>query len=336
MKFFIVIAFTLSVAFGCEEYPPVECGEGEMPCPGGEWDGCPYPDYCIQTEWEMYDGIKCPGICGAQCGMEDMWCDNGMDTNGCWMGNYCMPNPDGTAECPAPPPVCPEVEPAECGEGEMPCWGGMNADGCPYPDYCTMMEWENTDGSKCPGMCSAMCNYEHDLWCDNGVDANGCWMGNYCMPKGTDGTAACPTAAPTCPENVPAECGEGEQVCWGGMDENQCPFPDYCIQEKYENEDGSECWNACPMNCGATDLYCDNGMDSNGCWMGNYCMPTENTWNDCPALCSTPCNYETDLWCDNGMDENGCWMGNYCMPKGTDGTGVCPPVGGTAAGTTTA
>ena len=58
-------------------------------------DVCSFPDYCIEMEFQLSDGVTCLGICSAQCPMEDLWCDNGMDENGCWMGNYCMPDEDG-------------------------------------------------------------------------------------------------------------------------------------------------------------------------------------------------------------------------------------------------
>merc|ERR1711981_1541745 len=110
------------------------------------------------------------------------------------------------------------------------------------------------DGSKCPGICSQGTCGQDEMWCDIGVDANGCWMGSWCMPN-PNGDAVCPPQTgpnnpTTCPEVAPAECGEGESQCWGGMDGNECPMPDYCIPSMV-----GECWNMCPMNCGATDLY---------------------------------------------------------------------------------
>merc|ERR1712203_226815 len=29
--------------------------------------------------------------------------------------------------------------------------------------------------------CSTMCSWETENWCDMGIDANGCWMGNWCQ-----------------------------------------------------------------------------------------------------------------------------------------------------------
>jgi len=324
MKFFIVVAFILPIAFceECPEFPAVECAEGEIECPGYEWDGCEYPGYCNPLEWENWEGVMCPSVCSTYCAEDEMWCDNGEDDNGCWAGNWCMPNPDGDAMCPTPPTQCPDIEPIECGEGEIQCWGGMDCEGCPMMDYCTMAEWDMGDGVMCPGQCEPMC-MQNDTWCDNGYDANGCWMGAWCMYN-PDGTEECPPPAVQCAELETVECSEGEMSCWGGEDENHCPYADYCISSTYELEDGTECWNTCEMPCGATDLWCDNGYDHNGCWMGSHCLPTENTWDDCPVFCPTNCDWTTEMWCDSGMDENGCWMGNYCMPN-ADGTAECEP-----------
>ena len=103
-----------------------------------------------------------------------------MDANGCWMGNWCLPNPDGTAVCPAPPPVCPEVVPVQCGADEVVCWGGMGADGCAFPDFCMEATHSHWDGIECPNFCPTFCAPE-EVWCDSGMDANGCMLGGFCM-----------------------------------------------------------------------------------------------------------------------------------------------------------
>merc|ERR1711936_1349518 len=38
--------------------------------------------------------------------------------------------------------------------------------------------------------------------------------------------------AQACPEVTMPECNDGEFPCWGGLDADGCPIPDYCIPEK--------------------------------------------------------------------------------------------------------
>ena len=51
----------------------------------------------------MSEGSECPVSCytpdPAMCDATDLVCDNGMDENGCWLGNYCWPAEAG-AVCP--------------------------------------------------------------------------------------------------------------------------------------------------------------------------------------------------------------------------------------------
>merc|ERR550517_772715 len=75
--------------------------------------------------------------------------------------------------------------------------------------------------------------------------------------------------------------------------------------------------------CGATQISCDSGFSSEGCWFGNYCIDSVNSWDSCPGMCSTMCNWDTEEWCDMGTDSNGCWMGNWCQPMEQGG---CPDV----------
>merc|ERR1719278_1904650 len=75
--------------------------------------------------------------------------------------------------------------------------------------------------------------------------------------------------------------------------------------------------------CGATQISCDSGYSSEGCWFGNYCIDSVNSWDSCPGMCSTMCNWDTEEWCDMGTDSNGCWMGNWSQPMEQGG---CPDV----------
>lgn len=73
---------------------PVTCADGETLCPGGfdTYTNCPMPDYCLAPYGD------CPATCyPPPCNYEagEQWCDNGYDSNGCWMGSYCA------AECAA-------------------------------------------------------------------------------------------------------------------------------------------------------------------------------------------------------------------------------------------
>ena len=43
-------------------------------------------------------------------------------------------------------------------------------------------------------------------------------------PMGKDGNM--------CPNMCPTMCGKDEMYCWGGMDDNYCMMPDFCIPSK--------------------------------------------------------------------------------------------------------
>merc|ERR1711863_81366 len=151
--------------------------------------------------------------------------------------------------------------------------------------------------------------------------------------------------AQACPEVTMPECNDGEFPCWGGLDADGCPIPDYCIPEKTGEigTDGNECWSMCSPSCNQNETCCDMGY-YNGCWSGGYCTMG---WGDCPAICSTPCAYEDgEQWCDNGTDgtechnvcsspcsmngtlcdngyDNGCWMGNHCVEPWGECQAIC-------------
>merc|ERR1712079_758387 len=106
-----------------------------------------------------------------ECAMPtDIRCDMGT-WDGCWMGDYCMP--EGST-CPM---VCPQIMPSECAGTDMRCDMGTHG-ACWLGDYCM------PDGSICPVARNTpeptQCG-ETDMMCDNGMDINGCWLGNSCM-----------------------------------------------------------------------------------------------------------------------------------------------------------
>merc|ERR1719264_2217974 len=52
--------------------------------------------------------------------------------------------------------------------------------------------------------------------------------------------------------------------------------------------------------CGSSQISCDSGFSNEGCWFGNYCIDSVNSWDSCPGMCSTMCNWDLgDNWKDN-------------------------------------
>merc|ERR1712233_12444 len=169
----------------------------------------------------------CYGVCGQDCNYEtEDWCDMGFDSNGCWMGNWCQDKSEGG---------CP---PAHYGSETATGYGfgsGSAEDVCAH-----VTTWHET----CNG---------NQTSCDLGFSPEHCWYGNYCVDT---------------------------VDYWG------CP-------------------GRCPKVCDwRTEEWCDLGYDGQegqgwsgeGCWMGNWCRPiggwnngygygagiTDNGWNnDC-------------------------------------------------------
>merc|ERR1711885_73439 len=127
-------------------------------------------------------------------------------------------------------------------------------------------------------------------YCDMGLDDNGCWLGNYCMPIESGG--------------CPSTTGSGSDYGSGASGAGTCFEP-------YTQE------------CNSTEIHCDAGYDSDFCWYGNYCINQVNEWDGCHGMCPMNCNWETEDWCDMGTDSNGCWMGNWCQDMSLGG---CPDV----------
>jgi len=156
-----------------------------------------------------------------------------------------------------------------------------------------------------------------EITCDMGIGADGCWMGDYCMPAGS-----------VCPE--PEVYLPGPAA--GPMDGPMIPAARFACPEPT--------FTVCDMATG--EIVCDMGMGPDGCWMGDYCMPagsvcpepivyeTATTLTDGTPECFMPppsvCDMAAgEVICDMGWDTNGCWMGDYCMPTGS----VCPDPFGT-------
>merc|ERR1712223_883509 len=117
-----------------------------------------------------------------------------------------------------------------------------------------------------------------------GTDLNGCWMGNWCQDKSMGG----------CPAPI------------GGSELNS--GEDICAHMTYTEE------------CSDSQISCDSGYSYEGCWLGNYCIDSVNSWDNCPGMCSTMCNWETENWCvpsshdgqqegNHGEDEGPCCQG---------------------------
>merc|ERR1712018_881800 len=78
----------------CPMSSPVMCdyANDEMWCPGGSYNGCYSPGYCMPGgQDENGCWASCPVMCAENCDYMagEQWCDNGYDENSCWMGAYC-------------------------------------------------------------------------------------------------------------------------------------------------------------------------------------------------------------------------------------------------------
>ena len=116
--------------------------------------------------------LGCPEIEPQICGEFELPCDNGVDPDGCWMGNWCL-EMDTAAVC---PPTCPMM----CGLDMLMCPMGQDANGCEMPPMCMPMPQE---GDVCGPMCPAVCNWAEEMPCPGGHDAsNDCPFPDFCVP----------------------------------------------------------------------------------------------------------------------------------------------------------
>merc|ERR1712158_307992 len=177
------------------------------------------------------------------------WCDMGMDSNNCWLGNYCVDIAAGG--CPAMTgsgnsgsgSTCFEPYTQDCNSTEIHCDAGMDSEGCWHGNYCInqVNEWDG-----CHGVCSVNCNWETEDWCDMGTDSAGCWMGNWCQDKSMGG---CP------PPMGGSEMNSGEDIC------------------------AHSTWTE---ECGSSQISCDAGYSNEGCWIGNWCQ--DMSLGGCPDV----------------------------------------------------
>merc|ERR1712203_343602 len=207
----------------------MECNGTDIWCDSGYYNDnqCWYGNYCLQL---ISEWDNCPGICHTPCDWETMdFCDMGMDENNCWMGNWCQEKSLGGC-------------PSTTGSGSS--------------DY---------SGSTCFDAYTQDCN-STEIYCDAGMDSEGCWFGNYCIPQVNewDGCHG------VCPMNWTEECNGDQISCDSGYSNEGCWFGNYCI-------DSVNSWDNSPGMCSQmcnweTEDWCDMGVDSNGCWLGNYCQ----------------------------------------------------------------
>merc|ERR1712213_202250 len=176
---------------GCEYEPYIqECNATEIWCDSGSYNGCWYGNYCLQqiNEW---DG--CPGVCHMPCDWDTQdYCDMGYDSNHCWLGNYCMDRESG---------------------------------GCPTMPGSGSMDYGSTDyGTSGVGSCfeayTQECN-STEIYCDAGMDSEGCWFGNYCINQVNEWDGCYGVCSMNCN-------WETEDWCDMGTDSNGCWMGNWC------------------------------------------------------------------------------------------------------------
>merc|ERR1712154_602121 len=163
----------------CNTPAPSNCSAGEIVCDMGSYDGCwgrllPATGLSLSSCLQRPRSFSMSGV--RSCLRHGI-------SHGCWNGDYCAAN--GTV-C---PPVCHDPMPSQCKEGELTCDMG-HYNGCWFGDFCH----EDKNGFQCPPVCNwpahSVCQ-DGEILCDMGIDADYCWMGDYCMPAGSE----CPAPA---------------------------------------------------------------------------------------------------------------------------------------------
>merc|ERR1712158_74048 len=166
-----------------------ECNGTEIWCDSGYYTGtsgdqCWYGNYCLQlvNEW---DG--CPGICHTPCNWDtEDYCDMGMDENNCWMGNWCQDKSLGGC-------------PSHTGSGSSDYSGSTSTCSEAYTQECNSTE----------------------LYCDAGMDSEGCWYGNYCINQVNEWDGCYGVCSMNCN-------WETEEWCDMGTDSNGCWMGNWC------------------------------------------------------------------------------------------------------------
>ena len=82
-----------------------------------------------------------------------------------------------------------------------------------------------------------------------------------------------------CPDVPPVTCDDlTEQNCYGGVDPDFCPLPEFCWPVKGSpGKDGNPCPNPCPAKCNPDQQVCPEGKDANDCPHPDYCMQISGT-----------------------------------------------------------
>ena len=86
-----------------------------------------------------------------------------------------------------------------------------------------------------------------------------------------------------CPNFCEDICGPEEMLCPGGMDDNNCKMPDFCIPTVGPIDkagkvfyNGNQCSNTCPLKCGPDNSKCGGEIDARtGCKNPEWCLPIE-------------------------------------------------------------
>merc|ERR1711971_462175 len=134
--------------------------------------------------------------------------------------------------------------------------------------------------------------YEQDcnateIYCDAGMDSEGCWYGNYCLNQVNEWDGCYGVCSMNCNWETEDWCdmGTDSNGCWMGnwcQDKSTggCPPPmggselasgeDICAHMTWTEE------------CSNSQISCDSGYSSEGCWFGNYCIDSVQSWDSCP------------------------------------------------------
>jgi len=160
------------------------------------------------------------------CNSTEIACDAGMDSDGCWYGNYCISQVNEWDGCHG---VCSmncnwETEDwCDMGTDSNGCWMGnwcqdKSMGGCPAP----MGGSELASGED---ICAHMTHTEEcgasQISCDAGTSYEGCWYGNYCIDM--------TNSWDNCPGMCSMSCNwDTEEWCDMGVDSNGCWLGNYC------------------------------------------------------------------------------------------------------------
>ena len=158
---------------------------------------------------------------------------------------------------------CPPLpEDPECEAPHLICHMPAGPDGCPIAPHCVQVNPYEPCSARpvCPTACA-----EGEMYCDGGVDADGCPQAQVCHAPGTDN---CPSSA-----NCPVFCGPNQMFCPGEADPNDpngCNMHDSCI----DVDPTKVCQAFCPPTpCPQPEFPCHEPLDSLGC--------------EAPPMCST-------------------------------------------------